>query len=251
MGGTPKTPKAPDASKSYQQGVDVYLQNEPTLLNAEQDARDKYDAPSIQANIDRQNLYGSRATTDALSQLNLADPIGQRVRAQMGAATSADLANGYGASDAEKEAIRTAFADAAGSRGVTGVNPKAAGNLLTGTNLLQDYERRLGNNQKFLAGPTPQSQIALVPQVQPDRSPAYVNMNAGYQGQQLAQAAYSNTLAQPQDLNWWQRSLKGASIGASEGGTFGGGYGAIFGAAGGAIDGAANGPIYQAKTGTG
>lgn len=108
-------------------------------------------------------------------------------------------------------------------------------------NLNTPQQKTYDNAGQFLGLPTPEQQIALIQPVSPDRSAAYTNPNAGYQGQQFALNNYQNMLAQQQLAgggNSWTRALVGAGVGAAQGYASTGSYwGALAGGAAGGYGG--------------
>ncbi len=95
----------------------------------------------------------------------------------------------------------------------------------------------LAQSGSFLSLPTPESQVNQIQAVNPDRSSAYVNPNAGYQGQQFGLQNYQNQLgsyaAGGGSANPWAGALAGGASGAVAGSSFGP-YGALAGGVGGA-----------------
>ncbi len=95
----------------------------------------------------------------------------------------------------------------------------------------------LAQSGSFLSLPTPEQQVNQIQAVNPDRSSAYVNPNAGYQGQQYGLTNYQNQLAQYSagggSANPWAGALAGGASGAVAGSSFGP-YGALAGGVGGA-----------------
>jgi hypothetical protein len=76
--------------------------------------------------------------------------------------------------------------------------------------------------------------MSLIHGVQPDRSSAYTNPNAGYQGVNMGQQNYQNLLAQGGQPNPWVGAAAGAASGAAMGSAAGPWGAVIGGVAGGA-----------------
>jgi Glycine zipper len=225
-------PAAPNPNKLYKQGIQTYLQFQPQLLAAEQAARKLYDPQRIQAQQALQQQYGPTQYSQQLSALQQIDPVGTALRTQVGNAVSSDLALGGQLSPEMEKQLESEIRGAETARGnVLGNAPAEAEDLFKGQAALSLYQQRLQNAGAFLSSPTPEQQLLTVQPVAPDRSSAYVNPNAGYQGQQFGLQNYQNLLAQYQ---------------LSSGGGLGG---ALSGAASGAIGGAAFGEPWGSLAG--
>lgn len=245
MGGskTPTIPKAPNAAKTYKQGLKVYLDALPTLLQKEQDARGTYDPQRIAEQQKLQTDFGPTQYQQQLDALNQLDPQGEAIRKQQAGMISSDLESGYDIPDALKRNVLNQFRGSQASRGNSlGNSASAAETLYTGQAAINDYQRRLGNAGAFESQATPEQRLLSVQGVSPDRSSAYVNPNAGYAGQQFGLSNYQNLLAAQAasggSQNPWMGALQGAGAGASMGS-----IGGVYGMAGGAIIGGVAGGL--------
>jgi hypothetical protein len=155
------------------------------------------------------------------------------IRRQLAEQVSGDLASGYSLPPDYARELTTTARGAQAARG--NIYSSAAGNAesaFKGKAALDLYQQHLSNAGAFLSGPTPESQIAQIQGVQPDRSSAYTNPAAGYAGQNFALQNYQNLLAQNQlsgqGRNPWASALGGAATGA-QAGSAAGGWGSLIG----------------------
>jgi len=109
----------------------------------------------------------------------------------------------------------------------------------TYSQLQSPQQQAIAQGAGFMSLPTPVQQIAGIQGVVPDRSYAYVNPNAGYQGQQFGLQNYANQAYAGQGApNPWMGALGGAASGAASGAMFGSvfpGIGTAVGAIGGGL----------------
>lgn len=239
---TPNPPDQRDPVADYQRGIQIYLQNLPQLLAAEQGARNTYDPARIQQQQALQSQYGPTQYGQQLDALRQLDPESYAVRAQLGSQIRQDLASGYQLPEQYDTELTNQFRGAQAARGNSlGTGNAGAEAAFKGKAALDLYQQHLQNAGNFLQSPTPEQQIGFIQGVMPDRSSAYSNPNAGYQGINIGQQSYQNMLAQYQlaggGRNPWAGAASGAASGALAGSQYGGGYGAlaggIIGAAGG------------------
>jgi hypothetical protein len=116
-------------------------------------------------------------------------------------------------------------------------------NLMGFTQLRSPEELAVAEAGAFASLPTPIQQIQGIQGVSPDRSWAYMNPNAGYQGQQFGLQNYPNqAYGQQGGPNPWMGALAGAAGGAASGAMLGSVYPGI-GTAAGAIGGGLVGGI--------
>ncbi len=174
--------------------------------------------------------------------------IGQNVLGELGRGTSMSP-------EMTREAQQAIRAGQSARGNSLGDAATAAEALYQGQRGQQLYQQRLGNatsfyglqspqaqtlaqSGSFLSLPTPESQINQIQAVNPDRSSAYVNPNAGYQGINAGNAAFGNQLAAygagGGSVNPWAGALGGAASGAAAGTAISPGYGTAIGALGGA-----------------
>lgn len=238
--GSDKTTQAPNSAASYQQGIDVLLKNLPRMLGAEQDARFQYDPIRIAEQQGLQSAFGPTQYQQQLDALKQLDPHGVAVRDSLGSMVEGDLKNGGLPNDPallaelNKQWETSARAHGVASGGSTiGPAAESAENLFKGQNLLALRQNTMDNAGNFLGLSTPEQQALAISPVSPDRTSAYVDPNAGFQGQQFAMNNFQNLLAQQQasgGSNSWSRALSGAASGAALGYSAGGGWGALIGA---------------------
>ena len=95
MSQSSKVPTPPSPSKTYQQGVDVYLKNLPNLLMQEQALRYQYDPLRIQQQQALQQRYGPGMYQQELSALQRLDPYGTALRGTLGTQMQGILGRGY------------------------------------------------------------------------------------------------------------------------------------------------------------
>lgn len=234
-------PAAPDYAKLYQAGIDVFLKNQPQLLDAEQQTRHDFDPQRIAAQQALQAQFGSTQYQQQLDALKQLDPQSAAVRADLGKRVQDDLALGSSLSPEYSRELEQSVRGAQAARGnVLGSGPAAIESLVKGKAGQDLYQQRLTNAGSFLSGPTPEQQLLAVQGVSPDRSMAYVNPGAGTAGVNFGSQNYANMLAQYQlssgpQSNPWLRAATGAASGAVAGyaGGAGGGWGALGGAAAG------------------
>lgn len=269
MGSSNSTPAAPDPGKSYASGIQAYLQYLPQLLGSEQDARTQYDPQRIAEQQALQSIFGPQQYQQQLNALNQIDPLGQQVRTDLGNQVGSELTNPQNNDVYNKlhsdilsglnsgssltptqtaqfnEAERGAQAARGNIYGGAAQADEVYGKTQAGLALYNQRQAQAGsflglkspeqnaqdNAGQFLGLATPEQQLLSIQGVSPDRSSAYSNPNAGYQGQQFALGNYQNLLAQQQasaGANPWTRAASGAAAGASAG-SAAGGWGALAG----------------------
>ena len=237
--GSSKTPAAPDPAKSYEQGIQAYLKYLPQQLQAEADARGQYDPARVAQQQWLQQTFGPTQYGQQLDSLAQLDPESMAIRGQLAQSVSGDLAGGYRLPEEYANELTSNFRGGQAARGnILGTGAGAAEAAFKGKAALDLYQQHLSNAGAFLSGPTPESQIAQIQAVQPDRSSAYTNPAAGYAGQNFALQNYQNLLAQNQlsgqGRNPWASALGGAETGAKVGSAAGGWGSLIGGVVGGA-----------------
>lgn len=240
--GQPKPPKIPDPSVSYEKGMELDLKYLPRFLQAESEARRMYDPERIFEQLVLQDRFGPTMYRQQLDALGMLDPESRQVRQAMAERILGDLRSGYGLpSDFERQ-LTAQLRGAQAARGnILGPSAISAEGALKGRAAMDLYQQRLANAGNFLSSPTPIQQLSMVQGVQPDRTMAYVNRNAGLQGMAMAQQNYQNALAQYQmsggGRNPWAGALSGAATGAVTGAGVAPPWGAIIGAIGGGLGG--------------
>lgn len=231
---TPSVPKAPNVTKSYDQGAQAYLQYLPTFLQGEQAARNLYNPQRVAGQQQLQSTYGPTQYGQQLQALNQLDPGWMALRNQLGNQVYSDLQSGYSLPPAYQTQLQNQIRGAQTARGnALGNSATADESGFLGQAALQLYQQKIQNAGNFLQGTTVPQQLLAVQPVQADMTSQYVNPNAGFQGQQFALNNYQNLLAQQAasgaGRNPWSSALSGAASGASSGAMVGGGYGAIAG----------------------
>jgi hypothetical protein len=240
--GQQKPPNAPSPSAEYSKGIQIYLKYLPELLQQEQANRALYDPQRVAEQQSLQAQFGPTQYRQQLSALKQLDPTGYNLRQQLGGRIAGDLNRGYTQDPQvlrqEQQAVR------AGQSARGNIVGNAAGTaeaLYQGQRAQQLYQNRLAEAGGFLGLQTPEQQIAGIQGVQPDRANAYVNPNAGYQGQQFGLQNYQNQLAQYAagggGNNPWAGALAGAASGALSGSMINFPYGTAVGAIGGGLAG--------------
>jgi hypothetical protein len=166
---------------------------------------------------------GTRQTQDALDQEAQAIRAGQSARG-----------NALGNAPAMAEALYK------GQRGEQ-LKQQRIQNASGFYGLQNPQEKTYAQAGSFLSAPNPIQQIAGIQSVSPDRASAYVNPNAGYQGQQWGLQNYQNQLGQYAasggGSNPWAGALAGAASGAASGTMVNFPYGTAVGAIGGGLAG--------------
>lgn len=244
----PSAPSPPNMQQSYAQGIQTYLQYLPEMLNTEMADRYKYDPQRIAEQQGLQAQFGPTQYAQMLDALKALDPTGYALREQTGAALSKDLAAGSNLTSDQSQALEQQIRRSSAARGNTyGQAPVQAEAFTKGMYGMQLYQQRLQNAMNFQNSATPESWATMVPPVSADRSMAYVNPNAGFQGEQFALQNYQNQLAASQmqgnSGSSWGSGIgsilgmaagayfggpMGAQMGGSLGGSLGGGIGSIF-----------------------
>jgi hypothetical protein len=190
---SPSVPKAPKLNKQYQRGINVYLKNLPRMLQAEQNARSQYDPQRIQEQQQLQAQYGPTQYQQMLDAQNTLDPELNKTRSALGQSVQSELAAGSSLTPAEQQQTEQYVRKAQAARGniYGGASQDAEAYALgdRGQQLLQQRQQAAGN---FISSPTAAQQMGFIPPVSPDRSAAYVDPNAGWQGVQAGQQQYAN-----------------------------------------------------------
>jgi hypothetical protein len=238
--GSPSAPKTPNPSKTYEQGIQIYLQYLPQLLAAEQNARTQYDPQRIAEQQGLQAQYGPTQYQQQLDALNQLDPSYVADRQQLSDVLSNDLAAGSGLTPDMEQQVEGYVRAAQAARGnVLGNAPATAEAYAKGDLGRQLLQQRVSNMQGFLAQPTIPQQLTAIAPVSADRSFSFVNPSAGYAGQNFALQNYQNVLgaqAIGNSGNPWGSALGGAASGAAAGSAFGP-YGALIGGVAGGLGG--------------
>src|SRR5215468_6277604 len=94
MSQQPKVPTPPSVSKTYQQGIDVYLKNLPTMLQQELAYRQTQSPQYLAAQQALQKQFGPQLYASQLAALGQLDPYGTALRQMQGRQITADLAAG-------------------------------------------------------------------------------------------------------------------------------------------------------------
>lgn len=198
--GTPKTPKVPDPAKTYAQGIETNIKYAPQVAAAEDKLRGDYDGKYVQQSLDRQGQFGGRAVDLYQGYLKDIDPQGQAIRSALGADVARDLKAGTSlGSDLAREydqGIRAAQSARGNTLGNSAVSAEA---LNRGSAAQQMYQQRLTNAGSFLQQDTAIRDLTstaglLSAATTPDRTDAYVNPQAGIQGQNTALQFYQTAL---------------------------------------------------------
>lgn len=199
--GSAKTPQVPDPAKTYAQGIQTNIKYAPQVAAEEYKLRSKYDDIGVQQNLDRAQQYGGQAMDMYQGYLKDVDPQGQSIRSQLGAAVSKDLKAGtsFGAGLTREydQSIRAAEVARGNTTGNSAVSAEA---LNQGSAAQALYQQRLTNAGAFLAGDNTVKDLTGIAGLTtaattPDRTDAYVNPQAGVQGQNTALQYYQSALA--------------------------------------------------------
>ena len=228
-GSSPSIPKPPPISKSYQQGVDVYLKNNPALLGGEQAARGQYDPQRIAEQQGLQQQFGPAQYQQQLDALAKLDPQYLNARAWLGRSVIGDLQHGTSLDAGTTNQLQQQVRGAQSARGnAYGDSAGIAEAYTLGDRGQQLYQQRLQNAAGFISQPTLATQAGQVSPVSPDRSAAYVDPNAGFQGLNAANANYAAS-ATAAAANAGNQQSSGAGWGSTIGGIVGGVAGTVYG----------------------
>jgi hypothetical protein len=156
--------------------------------------------------------YKLQGQTGNLLSNNLFNPENQSQYNKLGRNVFGDLNAGYGLAPGQEHQLEqqvrgsqaargnslgsaagTAEAYALGDRG-NQMYQQRLGNAANYLNMQSPEQKAITNSMQFQQGSTPSQQLALIPPVSPDRSMAYVNPNAGFQGQQFQLQNFQNAL---------------------------------------------------------
>lgn len=188
-------PNPPNFKKSYKQGVNVYLKYLDRFLNREMQMRNRYDPQRIAEQQGLQDRFGPTQYRQMLDALRAIDPTGYALREQTGNAISRDLSAGTHLTDDQQQELEQEVRRSQAARGNTyGQAPVQAESFTKGRYGQQLYQQRLMNSLNFQNAATPESWLQMIPPVSADRSMAYVNPNAGFQGAQYDMQNYQNLL---------------------------------------------------------
>jgi hypothetical protein len=204
------------------------------MLAQEQMYRGMYDPQRIAEQQSLQAQFGPTQYAQQLAALRQLDPTGYAARQALGQRVLGDLNRGTQLDPEYARQLEQNVRAGQSARGnILGNSAVSAEALYKGQRAQQLYGQRLAEAGGFLGLQTPEQQVAGISSVYPDRSSAYVNPNAGYQGQQWGLQNYQNQLAQYTASgganNPWMGALAGSAQGAATGAQFGGGYGALAG----------------------
>jgi hypothetical protein len=201
MGGSnPKIKSPPPFRKSYPQGVQTYLANQPALLQGEQAARGLYDPQRIAEQQTLQDKYGPTQYNQQLSALNQLDPNWVQANSGLGANINSQLDQLNRGQPLMSPSMRTALQqNVRGAQDARG-NILGAGAGVEEAYALGDREYQMEQNarqtaQGYLQGAQPSGMIQGIAPIAPDRSAAYVDPNAGFQGVNAQNAAYQAQVA--------------------------------------------------------
>jgi hypothetical protein len=158
----PSPPSAPNASKEYKQGIEIYLKYLPKMLRQEQQFRELYDPKRIEEQQMLQALYGPTQYNQQLQALRQLDPMGYAMRNQLGAEIRRALSRGA-VDPRQAEAYRM-------------LGQSVTGNLARGTQLDPAFQRQL--QQSIRAGQSARGNIM---------GNAPISAEALYQGQRAQQ----------------------------------------------------------------
>jgi len=242
-------PPTPNPGKDLKNATKVYLKFLPQMLQAEADARAKYDPQRVREQLDLQKQFGPEMYDQQLAALNQLDPQGVAIRKQLGSTITGNLTSANagvlppGLAEAWNSMAR---ASEVAHGNTTGGAPAAFEDIFKANNLLNYQQQQIQNAGNFISLPTPEQQLTLVQPVTPDRASAYVNPSAP---SQAAQNSYQNTLAAWQLSQGrgggWGGALSGAASGALTGASIpGAGY---YGAAIGGVLGGVGGYFSDAR----
>jgi len=235
--GQPSPPSPPDPNQTFAAGIRTQLQYLPKELRAEYLSRAQYDPRFIEQQLGFQEQYGPRQYADQIAAQKQLDPYGTALRAQLGQATSKDLALGTSLDPAFQQQLQSQIRGAQTARGgaTMGNAPISGEALYQGRAAQQMYQQRIQNASNFLQLRTPEADMSFVPGVQAPDQFRLVNPNAGLQGQQIGQQGFQNQLAA------YSLGNQGGGLGGVIGGGIGTAAGAYFGGAAGAGAGGALG----------
>jgi hypothetical protein len=232
---SPNIPPAPNPVSLYKQFTNAYLGFQPTYLQNEDASRASEDPARIQEQQGLQNQFGPTQYQQMLDAFQQLDPQYSQTHAALGNRVNSDLAGGgqyagdynklisslqgqynlgTSLSAPETAQVQQGLRGAQAARGnIGGASAGIAEGYALGDRgqqlqqqRLQNYETGLGqgaqyaqqginNAGSFLGAPTIAQQASFVPPVSPDRSFAYDNPNAGFQGVTLGNNAYANNVA--------------------------------------------------------
>lgn len=211
-----KIPNSPDPVGLYQKFTNAYLGNQPTYFSAENQARNSQDPQRIAEQQGLQNQFGPEQYSQMLSGFNQLDPSYLAAHNALGNAVTSDLAQGYNLAPGQEQQVEQGVRGAQAARGnASGTSAGIAEGYALGDKGAQMYQQRINNAGSFLGSPTIAQQASYVPPVSADRSFAYDNPNAGFQGVQLGNQAFANNVAaaganNQQQSNPWLSAAGGA-----------------------------------------
>lgn len=241
--GKQSAPDPVDPVKAYQGGIKVYEQELPGILKAETDARATYDPQSIQHQQDLQSQFGPTQYSQMLDSFKQLDPTYYANREALGSAIGEGLGQGF--LPGEENQIESYVRAGQAARGnIYGNAAGTAEAYYKGDRLRQIKQQGISNALGYAAAPTMPQLASQVPPVSADRSLAFSNPNAGYQGQNFALQNYQNILGAQTVANSgnpWASALGGAASGAALGTSISPGWGTAIGAVAGGLYGGLGG----------
>lgn len=206
---SPKTPKAPNVGKLFQQGVGLNNRFMPQWLMNELNYRGSQDPARIQQQQGLQQQFGPNQYKQMLDAFKMLDPTFFSNREQLGGLLSSQLGQGSALSPDQAAEIERGVRGSQVARGnASGGAAAIAEAYAKGSAGLQLQQQRITNMGNFLSQPTMAAQAAAIPPVSADRSFAYENPNAGWQMVQAGMGNFQNQLGvsalnnQPQGNPW-------------------------------------------------
>jgi hypothetical protein len=231
----PNIPPAPNPVSLYKQFTNSYLGFQPTYLQNEDQFRGSEDPTRIAEQQGLQSEFGPTQYQQMLDAFNQLDPQYSQTHAALGNRVNSDLASGgqyagdynklisslqgqynlgTSLSQPEQAQVEQGLRGSQAARGnASGASAGIAEGYALGDRGQQLQQQRLGNYEtglgqgaqyaqqginnagSFLGAPSIAQQSSYVAPVSPDRSFAYVNPNAGFQGVTLGNQAYANNVA--------------------------------------------------------
>lgn len=217
----PNVPPTPNPSSLYNQFTNMYLQHQPRYLGAEQQARGQYDPQRIAEQQQLQNQFGPTQYAQMRQAFQQLDPTYFKAREQLGGELTSQAALGSQLSPDQEREIQQQVRGSQAARGnASGSAAGIAEAYTQGSRGLQLQQQRYSNLNSFLQDPTMAQMSGFVPPVAADRSSAYINPNAGFQGVNFGLQNYQNQLGgaalqQQSGGNPWMSAL--GSIGTAAG----------------------------------
>lgn len=192
----PNIPPSPDPVSQYKKFTNAYLGFQPTYVQNEDQFRGSEDPNRIAQQQGLQNQFGPEQYQQMLSAFGQLDPQYAKLHGQLGDQVSNDLALGYKLAPGQEQQVEQGLRGSQAARGnASGASAGIAEAYALGDKGAQMYQQRINNAGSFLGSPSIAQQSGFVPPVSADRSFAYVNPNAGFQGVTLGNQAYANNVA--------------------------------------------------------